>query len=109
MRVEEGGASECYPVMGWIGVALTVARSPHAKAGRLPHGLSSQERLANRSRRQSRCQLRKLVRLPTWYRDGTTLIGVLSITTCVGSKHVLWRARKRASIPAESQTLPPVG
>ena len=36
MRVEERGKSACHPVMGWIGIAT----SSHAKAGRLPQGLS---------------------------------------------------------------------
>ena len=53
LRVEEEGESEGRPVMGRIGVAQR-ATSPHAKAGRLPSGLSSRESLANRLRRQSR-------------------------------------------------------
>jgi len=44
MRVEEDGKSECRPVMGRIGVAT----SPHAKAGWLPSGVSSQESLVIR-------------------------------------------------------------
>jgi len=39
VREQERGPSERHSVMGWIGVAT----SPHAKAGRLPYGLSSQE------------------------------------------------------------------
>ncbi|MBC8747721.1 hypothetical protein F6X42_14230 [Paraburkholderia sp. WC7.3b] len=39
MRVWEDGKSEWCPVMGCIGVAT----SPHAKAGRLPSGLPSQD------------------------------------------------------------------
>lgn len=39
LRAEEQGKSEGRSVMGRIGVEI----SPHAKAGRLPYGLSSQE------------------------------------------------------------------
>ncbi len=34
-RVKERGKSEGHPVMGW----REVERAPHAKAGRLPHGM----------------------------------------------------------------------
>jgi hypothetical protein len=44
MRVTDWGKSECRPVIGRIGIAT----SSHAKAGRLPLGVSSQERLENR-------------------------------------------------------------
>jgi hypothetical protein len=53
LRIEEDGGSERSPVMGEIGIALS-ARSSHAKAGRLPSGLSSRERTNNRQRRKSR-------------------------------------------------------
>lgn len=61
-RVKEGGGSEGWPVMGWIGVEpagwdrerRTQATSPHAKAGRLPPGRSSRESLANRCREEGR-------------------------------------------------------
>jgi len=39
VRVEEWGKSKGHPVTGWIGVEI----ASHAKAGRLPLGLSSQE------------------------------------------------------------------
>ncbi len=52
--VQERGESEGRPVMGRIGVEPRLAISLHAKAGRLPHGLLSQESEANRLRRQSR-------------------------------------------------------
>jgi hypothetical protein len=39
LRVKDGGESECCSVMGQIGVETL----PHAKVGRLPLGLSSQE------------------------------------------------------------------
>ena len=39
LRVKERGESECHPVIGWIEVVIL----PHAKAGRLPLGLSLQE------------------------------------------------------------------
>jgi len=42
-RVWDVGESECRSVMEWIGVT-----SPHAKAGRLPTGVSSREHLENR-------------------------------------------------------------
>ena len=47
MRVEDEGESECHSVMEWIGVE-PLATLLHAKAGRLPSGLSSRENLANR-------------------------------------------------------------
>ena len=52
----------------------------------------------------------RLVQLPTtlWL-DGMTLTGRPFTATCVGSRRVLWRARNRASIPAGSEILPPVG
>src|SRR5215472_8385847 len=40
---DEGG-SEGHPVTGWIEGVIV----PHAKAGRLPSGLSARERLSNR-------------------------------------------------------------
>jgi hypothetical protein len=40
-RVKDCGKSQCHPVMGWIGVETL----PHAKAGRLPHGLLLQHSL----------------------------------------------------------------
>jgi hypothetical protein len=43
--VGECGASERRSVIERIGVAISL----HAQAGRLPHGLSSQENLINRS------------------------------------------------------------
>jgi len=44
LRIKDGGGSESLPVMGRIGVAPPIrATSPHAKAGRLPPGLSSRE------------------------------------------------------------------
>lgn len=47
LQVKEDGKSESRPVMGRIGVKRK-ATSSHAKAGRLPSGLSSRENLANR-------------------------------------------------------------
>ena len=55
LRVEDGGKSQCLPVMGGIGVEPVVkvretrrlARSLHAQAGRLPPGCSSRENLKN--------------------------------------------------------------
>jgi len=41
VRVRDLGESECHSVMGWIGVETSL----HAKAGRLPRGLSSRESL----------------------------------------------------------------
>ena len=38
LRVKERGKSECLFVMSKIELALLVATSAHAKAGRLPHG-----------------------------------------------------------------------
>jgi hypothetical protein len=49
VRVEDEGKSECYSVMEWIRVE-PLAKSLHAKAGRLPSGLSSRESQANRLR-----------------------------------------------------------
>jgi len=47
-RVWDVGESECCSVMEWIGVEPRVAvTSPHAKAGRLPTGVSSRESLTN--------------------------------------------------------------
>ena len=53
VRVEDEGESERRSVMEWIGVE-PLAKSRHAKAGRLPSGLSSRENPANRLRRKSR-------------------------------------------------------
>jgi hypothetical protein len=53
--VKENGKSEGHLVMRWIGIAPK-ATSSHAKAGRLPYGLSSQESLLNRHRKESRWQ-----------------------------------------------------
>jgi hypothetical protein len=53
VRVEDEGESERRSVMEWIGAEPT-ATSLHAKAGRLPSGLSSRENPANRLRRKSR-------------------------------------------------------
>jgi hypothetical protein len=53
VRVEDEGESERRSVMEWIG-AEHLATSLHAKAGRLPSGLSSRENPANRLRRKSR-------------------------------------------------------
>src|SRR5262245_46585758 len=53
MRVEDEGKSECHSVTEWIGVE-PLAKSLHAKAGRLPSGLSSRESPANRLRGKSR-------------------------------------------------------
>src|SRR5262249_33568756 len=53
VRVEDEGKSECHSVIEWIGVEPS-ATSLHAKAGRLPFGLSSRENPANRLRRKSR-------------------------------------------------------
>jgi hypothetical protein len=53
VRAGEDGKSEGHPVMGWIGVEPK-ATSPHAKAGRRPSGLSSQESLINLLRREGR-------------------------------------------------------
>jgi len=39
VRAKERGKSERHPVTGWIEVETSL----HAKAGRRPHGLSSQE------------------------------------------------------------------
>src|SRR4029453_6330549 len=51
-RVKDDGESKSRPVMGRIGGA----RSPHAKAGQLPSGLTSQENLINHRRRKGRWQ-----------------------------------------------------
>jgi hypothetical protein len=53
VRVEDEGESGRRSVIGWIGVEPS-ATSLHAKAGRLPSGLSSRKNLANRLRRKSR-------------------------------------------------------
>ena len=53
LRIEEDGESERSFVMREIGVT-PLATSSHAKAGRLPSGLSSRERMNNRQRRKSR-------------------------------------------------------
>src|SRR5262249_4374482 len=53
LRVEDEGESERRSVIERIGVEPS-ATSPHAKAGRLPSGLSSRENPANRLRRKSR-------------------------------------------------------
>jgi len=53
VRVKDEGESECRSVMEWIGVE-PLATSLHAKAGRLPSGLSSRENPANRLRRKSK-------------------------------------------------------
>jgi hypothetical protein len=53
LRVEDGGGSECLPVMGRIGVELSgfdreqgrMAISPHAKAGRLPIQVARHEKV----------------------------------------------------------------
>ncbi len=52
VRVEDEGKSECYSVMEWIRVE-PLAKSLHAKAGRLPSGLSLRESPANRLRGKS--------------------------------------------------------
>ena len=52
VRVEDEGESERRSVMGWIGVE-PLAKSLHAKASRLPSGLSSRESPANRLRGKS--------------------------------------------------------
>ena len=49
LRVQDGGASECHAVMAWIGVL-----TPRASEQTSAMGLSSRERVTNRSRRQSR-------------------------------------------------------
>jgi hypothetical protein len=48
--VEEEGKSEGWSVIDQIEVGI----SPHAKAGRLPSGLSARKRLINRLRRECR-------------------------------------------------------
>jgi hypothetical protein len=53
MQVWDDGKSECHLVMRWIGVEPQ-ATSLHAKVGLLPSGLSSQENLSNRLRRECR-------------------------------------------------------
>ena len=50
MRVEEDGESESHAVMAWIGVEI----SSHAKARRLPSGVSSRESLAIRHKEAKR-------------------------------------------------------
>jgi hypothetical protein len=45
-QVWEGGESECHSVIEWTGVESMIT-SPHAKAGRLPPGVSSRENLVN--------------------------------------------------------------
>jgi hypothetical protein len=52
VRVEDEGKSECLSVMERIGVEPS-AKLLHAKAGRLPSGLSSRESQANRLRGKS--------------------------------------------------------
>jgi len=56
LRVWEDGESECRSVIERIEVerSITRATSPHAKAGRLPSGVSSRESLTNRLRREGR-------------------------------------------------------
>jgi hypothetical protein len=51
-RVEDAGASEGHLVMKWIGIQDL----SHAKAGRLPAGVSLQEKMANRSKWESKWQ-----------------------------------------------------
>ncbi len=53
MRVEEDGESESHAVMAWIGIKHR-AISSHAKARKLPSGLSSQESLAIRHKEAKR-------------------------------------------------------
>ncbi len=50
MRVAEDGKSESHAVMAWIGIEI----SSHAKACRLPSGLSSRESLAIRQKEAKR-------------------------------------------------------
>ena len=54
-RVKDEGGSECRSVIERIGVEPP-ARSPHAKAGRLPSGVSARDRPTNWLGRQSRGQ-----------------------------------------------------
>ncbi|EDU8162722.1 hypothetical protein AVE81_004992 [Salmonella enterica subsp. diarizonae] len=46
MRAKECGESECCTVIEQIGIEQ-LATSSHAKAGRLPHGLSLRDNLSN--------------------------------------------------------------
>jgi hypothetical protein len=48
--VKDEGTTEGWSVIDQIEVAI----SPHAKAGRLPSGLSARKRLSNRLRRECR-------------------------------------------------------
>jgi hypothetical protein len=48
VRVKDDGKSEGRFVMNWIGVQAL----PHAKAGRLPSGLSSRENLSAMSKQE---------------------------------------------------------
>jgi hypothetical protein len=50
LRVKEDGESERRSVIERIEIAVLRPTSSHAKAGRLPSGLSSRESLANRYR-----------------------------------------------------------
>ena len=62
LRVEDGGESQCLPVIGGIGVepvskvreTRRLATSLHAKAGRIPPGRSSRENLRNCWREESK-------------------------------------------------------
>jgi hypothetical protein len=54
VRAEEGGKSESPLVIRGIGLEPYRATGLHAKAGRLPHGLSLRENLRNRLMRKSR-------------------------------------------------------
>ena len=51
-RVEDAGASEGHLVMKWIGIQ----DFSHAKAGRLPAGVSLPKNTVNHLRRESRWQ-----------------------------------------------------
>jgi hypothetical protein len=51
---KDDGESESQPVMDWIGVQTL----PHAKASRLPSSVSSREKMANRSKWESKWRQR---------------------------------------------------
>jgi len=64
--VWDNGKSESQLVMSWIGVALqTAVTLLHAKAGRLPAGLSSRESLINRHKVGKQMAVMKQFAQPT--------------------------------------------
>jgi hypothetical protein len=88
MRVEEDGESESHAVMAWIGIEHRAILS-HAKACRLPSGVSSRESLAIRHKEAKRKTIAMTIdavsrREIDWY----AITGRKSIQLCVGSRRV---------------------